>query len=127
MIGNQLAFHMDFFYNYHSITTQVSVDIVDDNEPNPLFFDCVNIGSEDLKKLFPGPPSDLAVSITPELTHPAFPPTGLTCWVAPHNSKVRQETSIIEPLVHDLAPSCSMGAPCVFPPHDCSVSRSCHS
>ncbi|KAF9646869.1 AAA-domain-containing protein [Thelephora ganbajun] len=73
---------MDFFYHYPSITIKVSVEIVDDG-----FFDHVNIGSEDLKGLCSGPLSDLAVSITPEPMHPAFPPTGLTCWVASHGSK----------------------------------------
>ena len=79
---------MDFFHHYPSIVTQVSVEIVDE-DPNPLFFDRVNIGSEDLKRLFSGSLSDLAVNITPEHVHPAFPPTGLVCWVAPGNSEVR--------------------------------------
>lgn len=81
---------MDFFYHHPSITAKVSVEIVDDDEPNPLFFDHVNVGSEDLKRLFPGLPSNLAVSITPDPVHPAFPPHGLTCWVAPHDNKVRK-------------------------------------
>ena len=116
MIAHQYPFHMDFFYHYPSITTQVSVDVVEDHEPNPLFFDCVNVGSEDLKRLFPGPPSSLTVSITPDLVHPAFPPTGLTCWVVPHDSKVRQETLINEPPEHNLTRYYSMDVPCVFPP-----------
>ena len=81
---------MDFFYHHPAITTQVSVDIAEYDGPNPLFFDYVNVGSEDLKRLFPGPASDPAVTITPVPMHPAFPPTGLACWVAPHDSKVRQ-------------------------------------
>lgn len=87
---------MDFFYHCPSITSQVSVDIAEYNEPNPLFFDLVNIGSEDLKRLFPGPPSDLAVCITPEPAHPAFPSTGLTCWVAPHDGEVRHLQSKVD-------------------------------
>jgi hypothetical protein len=88
---------MDFFYDYPPITTRVSLTTVDDGESNPHFFDCVDVGSEDLKRLPPGSPSDLAVNITPEPMHPAFPPAGLTCWVAAHDSKVRQETPMIEP------------------------------
>jgi hypothetical protein len=111
MISDRRSFRMDFFYHYSSITTKVSVEIVDDDEPNPLFFDHVDIGSEDLKRLFPGPLSDLAVSITPDPMHPAFPPHGLTCWVAPHDNKVRKETPPL--LLHDLAQYCSMDVPCV--------------
>ena len=93
---------MDFFYHRPPIKTQVSVDIIEDNGPNSLFFDYVNVGSEDLGRLFPGQASDLAVTIIPEPTHPAFPPTGLACWVAPHNSRVRRETPITEPLMCGL-------------------------
>jgi len=81
---------MDFFYQHSPITTEVSVEIIDDDEPNPPFFDHVNVGSEDLKRLLSGSLSDLAVSITPEPVHPAFPSNGLTCWVTPRDSKVRQ-------------------------------------
>jgi hypothetical protein len=81
---------MDFFYHCPPITTTVSVEFTDNVEPNLAFFDRVDIGSEDLKGLFPRPPSDFAVTITPEPTHPAFPPSGLAFWVAPHDSKVRQ-------------------------------------
>lgn len=90
MIGIRYrSFHMDFFYHRPPITTQVSVNIVEDDGPDSLFFDRVNVGSEDLGRLFPGQTSDLAVTITSEPMHPAFPPMGLTCWVAPYNSKVR--------------------------------------
>ena len=112
---------MDFFYHYPPITTKVSVEITDDNEPSSRFFDCVNVGSEDLKRLFPGLLSDLAVNITPEPAHPAFPPTGLTCWVAPHDSKVRQETLLLEFLMHNLAQSRSMGVPYVSLPRHFSM------
>jgi len=81
---------MDFFYHHPPITTKVSVEIVDDDDTNLLFFDCVNVGSEDLMRLFSGPLSDLAVNITPEPRHPALPLTGLTCWAAAVDSKVRQ-------------------------------------
>ena len=93
---------MDFFYHRPPIKTQVSVDIVEDNGPNSLFFDCVNVGSEDLGRLFPGQTSGLAVTIIPEPMHPAFPPIGLACWVVPHNSRVRQETPTTEPFTRDL-------------------------
>jgi len=93
---------MDFFYHYPPITTQVSVDIVEDDGPSSLFFDCVNVGSEDLGRLFPGQASDLAVTITPDPMHPAFPPTGFIYWVAPHNSRVRQETPIAKILIRGL-------------------------
>ena len=112
---------MDFFYHYPSITAKVSVEIVDDNEPNPLFFDHVNVGSEDLKRLFPGPLSDLAVGITPDPAHPAFPPDGLTCWVAPHDNRVRKETLPLELLLCDLVQYCSMDVPCVSLPHHCNI------
>lgn len=121
---DQRRFRMDFFYHRPPIRTQVSIDIVEDNGPDSPFFDRVNVGPEDLGRLFPGPSSDLAVTITPEPMHPAFPSTGLTCWVAPHNSEVRQEAQITKPLIHGLSPSCSTDVPSVFPPHHCRVSSS---
>ena len=92
---------MDFFYHHPSITTRISVGFVDNYEPNFEFFDRVSIGSEDLRGIFPGSLSDLAVNITPEPLHPAFPPTGLVFWVAPPERKVRQDPSIIKLLMHD--------------------------
>lgn len=89
MIGDRRSFQMDFFYHYPPITTHVSVEIIEDNGPDPLFFDRIDVGSDDLKRLFPGQASDLAVTIIPELIHPAFPPTGLICWVVSCNTKVR--------------------------------------
>lgn len=87
---------MDFFYHCPSITAKVSVEFVDNNGPNFVFFDRVNVGSEDLQGIFSGPHSDLAVNISPEQTHPAFPPTGLAFWVTTSpERKVRQETSQI--------------------------------
>lgn len=92
---------MDFFYHHPPITTKVSLGFVDNYEPNFTFFDRVSVGSEDLKGIFPSPLSDLAVNITPEPLHPAFPPTGLLFWVAPPERKVRREASPIGPLMHD--------------------------
>lgn len=87
---------MDFFYHYPSITTQVSIEFTDNNESNTDFFDYVNIGLDISKELFTRRRSDLAVNIVPEPTHPAFPPTGLVCWVAPQDDNVRQGTLSIE-------------------------------
>jgi hypothetical protein len=92
---------MDFFYHFPSITTKVSVGFVDGYEPDTAFFDRVNFGSEDLKEIFPGPLSDLAVSIASEQTHPAFPPAGLAFWVEPPERKVRTKTLPIKPLGDD--------------------------
>jgi hypothetical protein len=92
---------MDFFYHHPSITTKVSIGLVNNYEPNFAFFDRVSVGSEDLKRIFSGPLSDLAVNITPEPLHPAFPPTGLVFWVAPPERKVRQGASPIKLLMHD--------------------------
>jgi hypothetical protein len=92
---------MDFFYHHPSITTKVSVEFVDNYELKFVFFDRVSIGSEDLKGIFPGPLSNLAINITPEPLHPAFPPTGLAFWVAPLERKVRQKPSPIDLSMHD--------------------------
>jgi len=112
---------MDFFHHYPPITTQVSVEIVDDDEFNPPFFDRVNVGSEDLKRLVPGTSSDFAISITAEPIHPTFLLTGLICWVAPHDSKVRREIPLVELLMYDPLLSHSMGVPCVSPLHHCGM------
>lgn len=101
---------MDFFFHSHSIAAEVSVEFVDDDESKLTFFDRVNVGSEDLRALSPGPLSDLAVTVTPESVHPAFPPTGLTCWVALRDDKARQET-LIQLRVYNLIPFCSAGVP----------------
>jgi len=118
---------MDFFYHHSPITTNLSVEIVDDGDTNLLFFDRVNVGSEDLARLFSGPLLDLAVNITPELMHPALPPAGLTCWAAPADGKVRQGPPPLDLSMRDLAPPCSMDVPCVSLPHHCSISSSHHS
>lgn len=85
---NQRSFHMDFFYHYPSITTKVSVEFIDNYDPNLVFFDYVNVGSEDLKGISPGSLSNFAVNIIPKSIHPAFPSTGLVFWVAPPERKV---------------------------------------
>jgi len=117
---------MDFFYHYPSITTKVSVETFGDDEQNPSFFDHINIGSEDLKRLFPGPLLDLAVNISPDPVHPAFPPHGLAYWVVPRDDKVRKETFPLELLLHDLARYRSMDVPCVSLPHHYSILNGHH-
>ena len=124
-IGNQ-RFHMDFFYCCSPITTKVSVEIVDDDEPDPLFFDYANIGSEVLKSLFPGPLSDLAINITSEPVHPAFQPNGLISWAVSRDSKVRRETPPSK-LPHNLAQHCSMDVHCASLPHCYNMLSTHHS
>lgn len=93
---------MDFFYHHLPIVAKVSVEFIDNNEPNTAFFDRVSIGSEDLKGLFPWPPPNLAVNISPESKHPSFPSTGLTFWVTPHDNKAREEILQAELPAHKL-------------------------
>lgn len=92
---------MDFFYHCPSITTKVSVGFVNNWESNFVFFDHINIGSEDLKRILPGLLSDLAVNVSPEPIHPAFPSAGLAFWVAPPEGKVSQASPLIELSVCD--------------------------
>lgn len=120
MIGDQRSL-MDFFYHHPSITAKVSVETVDDDGQNSSFFDRVNIGSEDLKRICPGPLLDLAVNISPDPVHPAFPPHGLACWVVPHDDKVRRESPLLELLSHDLARYRSINVPCVSLPHHYNI------
>jgi len=106
---------MDFFYHHPPITAEVSVEFVNNDETNPMFFDRVSIGSEDLKGLFPGPLSNLAVNISPESKHPSFPPTGLTFWATPHGNKARNEMPQTEPPAHKL--TCFVARILLAPPH----------
>ena len=118
--------HMDFFYHFPSITAEVSVAFSDGHDSDTVFFDRVNVGSDDLKGISSRPFSDLAVNITPEQIHPAFPPTGLAFWVEPPERKVRRETPTELP-AYGLTPLCSMGAPCASLPHHCQIPSSHHS
>lgn len=117
---------MDFFYHCPSITAEVSVEFVDGCEPDLVFFDRVDVGSEDLKGIFPVPLSDPAVNITPEQIHPALPPTGLAFWATPSERKVGQETHPLRLPVHNPISFRSTGALCASPPHRCRMPSSHH-